>query len=300
MWVTQGVRIAIESGGAYVRHAFVADPMAFRLQSLSNGPQRLSLAPQSDHFADRLLFGLMRDGLTALATSKPKGDFPPEIPTSRLLSGLAAKLKALEEAGFVYAVVDTPPAITDAIRAVVALADLVLIPVKPSPHDLRAVGRTVETAREGGKAFCFVLTQAKGNALLTVQAMAAPSVHGIVAPAVMHDRVDYASSMTDGRKVLEADPKGRSAAEIAALWKFVKRTIARKHERTKGSSVKQKAAPCPRTSLRSREAPRRPTTFRPAARPCPPKMRKRASRRSISECRPSSGTRSRPMRRRTT
>jgi hypothetical protein len=56
----------------------------------------------------------------------------------------------LGEAGFIYAVVDTPPAITDAIRAVVALADFVLIPVKPSPHDLRAVGRTVEIAREGG------------------------------------------------------------------------------------------------------------------------------------------------------
>ena len=91
------------------------------------------------------------------------------------------KLKVFGEAGFIYAVVDVPPAITDAIRAVVALADLVLIPVKPSPHDLRAVGRTVEIAREGGKTFCFVLTQAKGNALLTVQAMAALSEHGVVA-----------------------------------------------------------------------------------------------------------------------
>ena len=124
------------------------------------------------------------------------------------LAGLAAKLKALEVAGYAYAVVDTPPAITDAIRAVVALADLVLIPVKPSPHDLRAVGRTVEIARGGGKAFCFVLTQAKGNALLTVQAMAALSEHGVVAPAVMHDRVDYANSMTDGRTMQETDPRG--------------------------------------------------------------------------------------------
>ncbi len=107
---------------------------------------------------------------------------------------------------------------------------LCLIPVKPSPHDLRAVGRTVEIAREGGKAFCFVLTQAKGNALLTVQAMAALSEHGVVAPAVMHDRVDYASSMTDGRTVQEADPKGRSAAEMTNLWQFVK---TRMHESKK-------------------------------------------------------------------
>src|SRR5271166_5542921 len=162
---------------------------------------------------------LAEDGPAVLIDTDPQGSLsawwnareaesPALAPTT--LAGLGDKLKALETAGFTYAVVDTPPAITDAIRAVVALADLVLIPVKPSPHDLRAVGRI-------GKAFCFVLTQAKGNALLTVQAMAALSEHGVVSPAVMHDRVDYASSMTDGRTVLEADPKGRSAAEMATL-----------------------------------------------------------------------------------
>jgi chromosome partitioning protein len=148
---------------------------------------------------------------------------------------LPAKLEALAGAGFAYAIVDTPPAITDAIRAVVALADLVVIPVKPSPHDLRAVGRTVEIVQAEGKDFCFVLTQAKGNALLTVQAVAALSAHGVVSPAVMHDRVDYAASMTDGRTVQETDPRGRSAAEMAQLWDFVKGRMAkaRKHERQK-------------------------------------------------------------------
>ena len=80
----------------------------------------------------------------------------------------------------------------------------------------------MEIVQEEGKPFCFVLTQAKGNALLTVQAMAALSEHGVVAPSVMHDRVDYAASMTDGRTVQETDVKGRSAIEMADLWKFVK------------------------------------------------------------------------------
>ncbi len=188
---------------------------------------------------------LAGDGPSVLIDTDPQGslsawwnareaDSPALAPAT--LAGLAAKLKGLEAAGYAYAVVDTPPAITDAIKAVVALADLVLIPVKPSPHDLRAVGRTVEIAREGGKGFCFVVTQAKANALLTVQAMAALSEHGVVAPAVMHDRVDYASSMTDGRTVQEADPKGRSAAEMANLWKFVK---AKLHESTKVRKVAQ-------------------------------------------------------------
>ena len=48
------------------------------------------------------------------------------------------------------------------------------------------------------------------------------SEHGVVAPSIIHDRVDYAASMIDGRTVLEVDPKGRSAAEIADLWQFIR------------------------------------------------------------------------------
>jgi chromosome partitioning protein len=135
---------------------------------------------------------------------------------------LPAKLLALEAAGYRFSIVDTPPAITDAIGAVVRSADLVIIPTRPSPHDLRAVGSTVELVQAEGKPFAFALTQAKPNTRLTVQAIAALSAHGAVAPAIIHDRVDYAGSMIDGRVVQETDSKGRSAAEVAELWAFVK------------------------------------------------------------------------------
>ena len=75
--------------------------------------------------------------------------------------------------------------------------------------------------------------------------MAALSEHGVVAPAVMHDRVDYASSMTDGRTVQESDPKGRSAAEMASLWQFVK---ARLHESTHARKARRVKKPSPLSS----------------------------------------------------
>lgn len=146
------------------------------------------------------------------------------------LKELSEKLLLLSGAGYTYAFIDTPPAITESIRAVVEKADFVLIPTRPSPHDLRAVGRTVELAANARRPFAFAVTQAKANSRLTVQAMAALSEHGVVAPAIMHDRVDYAASMIDGRTVLEVDPRGRSAAEVAELWTFVK---ARMNESTK-------------------------------------------------------------------
>ena len=40
--------------------------------------------------------------------------------------------------GIQIAIIDTPPAITESISQVVAHADLVIVPTRPSPHDLRA------------------------------------------------------------------------------------------------------------------------------------------------------------------
>lgn len=144
---------------------------------------------------------------------------------STALKELSEKRDALGQAGYAYAFIDTPPAITESIRAVIAQADFVLIPTRPSPHDLRAAGSTVELALVAGRSFAFAVTQAKPNSRLTVQAMAVLSEHGIVAPSVVYDRVDYAASMIDGRTVLETDPKGRSAGEMIELWRFVKNRI---------------------------------------------------------------------------
>lgn len=141
------------------------------------------------------------------------------------LPELASTLAALAGAGYQYAFIDTPPAITESIRRVVALADFVLIPIRPSPHDLRAVGRTVDLAVDAQRPFAFAVTQAKPNTRLTVQAVAALSAHGMVSPAVIHDRVDFAASMIDGRTVVEIEVKGRSANEIINLWSFVKERI---------------------------------------------------------------------------
>lgn len=183
---------------------------------------------------------LAGDGPVVLLDMDPQGslaawwnvretDTPAFSPAT--LADLPGRLAALSEAGYGLALLDTPPAMTSAIRAVVELADLVVIPVRPSPHDLRSVGATVEIVREAKRPFVFALTQAKANASLTVQAVAALSEHGRVAPAIMHDRVGYAGSMVDGRTVLETEPRGPAAAEMTTLWLFTK---ARLNETTKG------------------------------------------------------------------
>lgn len=134
---------------------------------------------------------------------------------------LPEKITALAADGFAWCVVDTPPASTAQNASVIAAADLVLVPTRPSPHDLDALGATLELCRSAERRFVFVVNSAKPNAGITVQTVTALSEHGQVAPAVIADRVLFASSMVDGRTVFEIEPGGRSAEEISALREFV-------------------------------------------------------------------------------
>ncbi len=130
-------------------------------------------------------------------------------------------------------IIDTPPAITSTIGRVIELADLVVIPTRPSPHDLRAVGATVALAEGLGKPLVFVINGATPRARITAEAAIALSQHGAVAPAVVHQRVGFAVSMIDGQTVLEQRGASRSPAEIAELWSFLQARLARKRRPAK-------------------------------------------------------------------
>jgi chromosome partitioning protein len=141
-----------------------------------------------------------------------------EMPFTRLAEGLAN----IAERGAAYCFIDTAPTISTQSAAIINLADLVLIPVRPSPADLWAVSETVALVKDAGKPFLFVITQAKSQASITAQTVAALSQHGRVAQAFIADRVPYAGAMTGGRTAPELAPKSPAADEIAGLWNDVK------------------------------------------------------------------------------
>ena len=141
--------------------------------------------------------------------------------------GLGAQLAALAEAGFKMVIIDTPPAVTDTIARTLGHADLVVIPTRPSPHDLRAVGSTVGLVEAARKRMVFVLNGAAHRARITAEAAVALSQHGAVATVTLHQRTDFASSMTDGRTAQELDPASRSAGEVAQLWEYVNTQLCR-------------------------------------------------------------------------
>ena len=154
---------------------------------------------------------------------------------------LAADLEVLRQQGFKLAVIDTPPAITMAIQSVIQVAELIVIPTRPSPHDLRAVGATVDLCERAGKPLLFVVNAATPRARITSEAAIALSQHGTVAPVTVHHRTDYASSMIDGRTVMDFEPNGKSAQEIVQLWTYIADRLERNFRRTVFSPVQSPA-----------------------------------------------------------
>ena len=134
---------------------------------------------------------------------------------------LPESLTRLRQEGIRQLIIDTPPSLSPAVGQVVELSDLVLIPTRPSPHDLRAVGATVALVEHLGKPLVFVVNGAPPRARITADAIAVLSRYGPLAPSIVHQRVDFASSMIDGRTVMELPGQSRSGAEISDLWAYL-------------------------------------------------------------------------------
>ena len=139
--------------------------------------------------------------------------------------GLPAAIASCRVAKIDILFIDTPPSATATISSVIAHANLCVVPVRPSPNDLRAVGSTVTLIKKVKKPMVFAVNQVTLRARITGEAAIALSQHGTVAPSMLASRVDFATSMTDGRTAGELDPTSRSAAEVTALWRYLARRL---------------------------------------------------------------------------
>lgn len=130
-------------------------------------------------------------------------------------------LEELRDKGIRLVFVDSPPAVTGIIEQIVSHADLVVVPIRPSPHDLRAVGATLDIIEAQDKPLIFAVNGATPQAQITSETAVALSQHGTVAPSTIHQRTDFATSMINGGTVMESQPDSPSAAEIAELWQYI-------------------------------------------------------------------------------
>jgi chromosome partitioning protein len=126
-------------------------------------------------------------------------------------------------AGYEQVVIDGPPRVNELAKSAILAADLILIPVQPSPYDVWAADEIVKLIREAAlykEALrgVFVITRKIGNTAIGRDvAQALKDYPFPVAAAAIGQRVVFAESAASGLSVLEAEPKGQATKEIQSL-----------------------------------------------------------------------------------
>jgi len=125
-------------------------------------------------------------------------------------------------------VIDTPPKSDIELRSAFEVADLVAVPLQPSPVDIWASDPTLQTIAKEGARSLLVVNRALRRALLTAEMIAQIGALGhAVAASQLGNRVAFAASMGEGRTVLETASGSLAAEEVEALAKEVLKHASR-------------------------------------------------------------------------
>lgn len=139
-------------------------------------------------------------------------------------------LKALGRKDFV--VIDGAPQAADLAVSAIKAADIVIIPVQPSPYDIWATADLVELVKsrieitDGKLKAAFVVSRAIKGTKIGVEIGEALRGYDLpVLEARITQRVSYPSSAALGTTVLDTEPDGDAARECWALATAIKEML---------------------------------------------------------------------------
>lgn len=111
-------------------------------------------------------------------------------------------------------IIDSPPHTDTEAKTAIRAADLVIIPLQPSPTDFWATEATINIARKENKEFVCLLNRVSNNSRLARDiAVGLPNL----LERTISNRVGFASALLEGKCVTETEPKSNSADEIREL-----------------------------------------------------------------------------------
>ena len=163
---------------------------------------------------------------TAAAWGDWRGAFLPEIvtcPPARLISTI---LKA-QRGGTDVIAIDTPPQSDMASREAARAADLILVPTRARAFDLHALEATAQLIAYAGKPAYVLLNAVPSRATrLVIETTEQIAKLGLtVCPVHFGERAAFHRASASGEVASEAEPEGKAAAEVDALWDWVSATM---------------------------------------------------------------------------
>jgi chromosome partitioning protein len=110
--------------------------------------------------------------------------------------------------------IDSPPHVETEARTAMRTADLILVPVQPSPTDLWATKATMDYARSERVPARIVMNRMAPQSKIAQAIM--DELEGLC-DAKLGNRIVFASALLEGKGVTEVDPKSQASQEIKAL-----------------------------------------------------------------------------------
>jgi chromosome partitioning protein len=137
-----------------------------------------------------------------------------------------------------YVIVDSPPhAETDAKLAIRA-ADLILVPLQPSPMDIWASQATLELARQERVPVLIVPNRVPARSSMAEGILAnLDQLGAAVSKVSLGSRIAFAESMLNGRGVVESHRLSTAADEISALSREIIRRTASQRRKVAAAEV---------------------------------------------------------------
>ncbi len=120
-------------------------------------------------------------------------------------------------------IIDTPPHNDATAGAAPGVADVCVLPIRPSAFDLAAIQDTVDLVKRHDVPFHVVLNSVPANS--TVASAAAEFLNELGVDTIcgqIGQRMDFQHAAADGKAVVEVAPTGKLAQEIEQVWSKIK------------------------------------------------------------------------------
>ena len=143
-------------------------------------------------------------------------------------SALDTALATLRGAGYDLVLIDTPGIDSPAANAAMKVADLCLVPCRPTATDLRGCLPTVQSIIRLEKPFAFVLTQCPPRSARVDETRAGLAALGLIAEPPIVSRTDHQDAIAGGMGVTEFNGTGAAAGEIRQLWQWINKKLESK------------------------------------------------------------------------
>ena len=126
-------------------------------------------------------------------------------------------------ADYDHIVIDGPPRVHDLAKSIILAADVVLVPVQPSPADVWATSETVDLIdearvfKESLKSVIAINRKIVNTIIGRDVREALSTLNTPILQADLSQRVAFAEALNAGQTVLDLDPRGRATHEVDAF-----------------------------------------------------------------------------------